>query len=74
MSRLRPSLALGSAGVVALWLQCVSSPVAEVDRAVVDLALWAPFFNAGADIVSTRVGNFQFHPAYFVLLDQLWVQ
>ncbi len=32
---------------------------AEVDRAVVDLALWAPFFNAGADIVSTRVGNFQ---------------
>jgi len=48
--------------------------VAEVDRAVVDLALWAPFFNAGADIVSTRVGNFQFHPAYFVLLDQLWVQ
>ena len=47
---------------------------AEVDRAVVDLALWAPFFNPGADIVSERVGNFQFHPAYLVLLDQLWVK
>ena len=54
------------AAAVAKW--------AEVDRAVVDLALWAPLYNAGTEFVSARVGNFQFHPAYFVLLDQLWVQ
>lgn len=47
---------------------------AEVDRAVVDLALWAPLFNEGTDFVSERVGNYQFHPGYLVLLDQLWVQ
>ncbi|MBA2264597.1 MAG: ABC transporter substrate-binding protein, partial [Chloroflexi bacterium] len=47
---------------------------AEIDRAVVDLALWAPLFNEGTDFVSARVGNYQFHPAYFVLLDQLWVR
>ena len=54
------------AAAVAKW--------AEVDRAVADLALWAPLHNAGTEFVSARVGNFQFHPAYFVLLDQLWVQ
>jgi peptide/nickel transport system substrate-binding protein len=47
---------------------------AEVDRYVVDQAFWAPLFNDGADFVSARVGNYQFHPAYFVLLDQLWVE
>ncbi len=47
---------------------------AEVDRSLVDRAVLAPLFNPGGDFVSARVGNFQFHPAYFVLLDQLWVQ
>jgi hypothetical protein len=47
---------------------------AEIDRAVVDMAVWAPLFNEGTDFVSERVGNYQFHPAYLVLLDQLWVQ
>jgi YVTN family beta-propeller protein len=46
----------------------------EVERAIVDLALWAPLFNEGTDFVSARVGNYQFHPAYLVLLDQLWVR
>jgi ABC-type transport system substrate-binding protein len=47
---------------------------AEADRRVVDEALWVPLFNSGSDMVSDRVGNVQFHPQYFVLLDQLWVQ
>ncbi|CAN5240504.1 hypothetical protein BH23CHL9_BH23CHL9_11410 [soil metagenome] len=46
----------------------------EVERALVDQALWAPLFNDGTDFVSARVGNYQFHPAYLVLLDQLWVR
>ena len=55
-----------AAAAVAKW--------AEVDRFIVDQAFWAPLFNDGADFVSARVGNYQFHPAYFVLLDQLWVR
>jgi ABC-type transport system substrate-binding protein len=47
---------------------------AAIDRDVTDLALWAPLVNQGTDFVSARVGNYQFHPAYLVLLDQLWVQ
>ena len=47
---------------------------AAIDREIVDLALWAPLVNQGTDFVSARVGNYQFHPAYLVLLDQLWVQ
>ena len=47
---------------------------AAIDREITDLALWAPLVNQGADFVSARVGNYQFHAAYLVLLDQLWVQ
>lgn len=47
---------------------------ATLDRRGVDLALLAPIYNAGADFVSARVGNYQFSPAYQVLFDQMWVQ
>jgi YVTN family beta-propeller protein len=47
---------------------------AAIDREITDLAVWAPLVNQGTDFVSARVGNYQFHPAYLVLLDQLWVQ
>jgi peptide/nickel transport system substrate-binding protein len=47
---------------------------AEIDRAETDLALWAPVLNEGSDFVSARVGNYQFHIAYSMLLDQAWVQ
>lgn len=47
---------------------------AEVDRAAADLAIYIPLFVSGSDLVSERVGNVQFHPSLFVLLDQLWVQ
>jgi YVTN family beta-propeller protein len=47
---------------------------AEVERKVVDLALWCPLVNEGSDFVSARFGNYQFHLSYGVLLDQAWVK
>jgi peptide/nickel transport system substrate-binding protein len=48
---------------------------AAVDRMLVDAAPIAALVNQlEADFVSARVGNFQHHPEWGVLLDQLWVQ
>ena len=41
---------------------------------IVDAAIWAPLFNEGSDLVSARVGNYQFHLFYGALLDQMGVQ
>jgi ABC-type transport system substrate-binding protein len=45
-----------------------------VDRAAVDRVIWIPVVLPGSDFLSTRVGNYQFNPAYIFLFDQLWVQ
>jgi YVTN family beta-propeller protein len=48
---------------------------AGVDRAIVDKAPLAPLVNpTGIDFLSQRAGNYQRHPVWGVLLDQLWVQ
>jgi peptide/nickel transport system substrate-binding protein len=47
---------------------------AQVDRKVTDLALWATLVNEGTRFVSARLGNYQFHSQWGVLLDQVWVQ
>jgi peptide/nickel transport system substrate-binding protein len=48
---------------------------AHIDRQLVDAAAWIPYSNGEAlDFVSKRVGNFQFHPTWGPLLDQLWVR
>jgi hypothetical protein len=48
---------------------------AEIDHELVDAAPWIPYSNGRAlDFVSKRVGNFQFHPVWEVLFDQLWVR
>lgn len=47
---------------------------AALDHRAVDLALMAPYANSGAVLVSERVGNYQYHPAYGSLFDQMWVQ
>jgi YVTN family beta-propeller protein len=47
---------------------------AAVDRKVVDLALWVPVLNEGSEFVSARLGDYQFNPAWGILLDQAWVQ
>jgi YVTN family beta-propeller protein len=48
---------------------------ADVDRAVVDTAAWLPVANPVAiDFLSERVGNYQRHPQWGLLLGQLWVR
>jgi peptide/nickel transport system substrate-binding protein len=48
---------------------------ADVDRALVDRAAALPLANQRPVVfVSERVGNYQFHPQWTTLFDQLWVQ
>jgi peptide/nickel transport system substrate-binding protein len=48
---------------------------AEIDREVVDAAPWVPLTNPkSVEILSPRVGNYQFNPQVGSLLDQLWVR
>ena len=48
---------------------------AQIDRKVTDAAPAVMAFNpSDVAFVSKRVGNFQHHPEWQVLLDQLWVQ
>jgi peptide/nickel transport system substrate-binding protein len=48
---------------------------AQIDRDIVDQAPWVPLYNPNALVLlSRRVGNFQFHPFWNLLLDQLWVR
>ncbi len=48
---------------------------AHIDREIVDKAPVVPLFTLKqVDIVSRRVGNYQFHPQWGVLLGQLWVR
>jgi peptide/nickel transport system substrate-binding protein len=47
----------------------------EVDRDLTNLAPLVPTYTPrNVDLVSKRVGNYQHHPLFGVLLDQLWVQ
>jgi ABC-type transport system substrate-binding protein len=43
---------------------------------ITDQAPWVPLFNStGLDILSKRVGNYQYSPAAIaMLIDQLWVR
>ena len=48
---------------------------AAVDRELTDQAPWVPLYNPrNLTVLSARVGNYQFHPYWSVLLDQLWVR
>jgi peptide/nickel transport system substrate-binding protein len=47
---------------------------AHVDRLVVDRAPWIPIANFNwIEFVSKRVGNYQYHPQYAMLIDQVWL-
>ena len=47
----------------------------QVDHAIVDQAPFVPLFTLKhLDLVSERVGNYQYNPQWGVLLDQLWVR
>jgi peptide/nickel transport system substrate-binding protein len=48
---------------------------AHIDHELTDAAPWIPLSSGRAlDFVSKRVGNFQFHPEWSLLFDQLWVR
>jgi YVTN family beta-propeller protein len=48
---------------------------ADIDREIVDQAPWVPLYNRRALVMlSARVGNYQFHPLWELLIDQLWVR
>jgi peptide/nickel transport system substrate-binding protein len=48
---------------------------ARIDRRLTDQAPWLPLYNPQVLIaLSPRVGNYQYHPYWQVLLDQLWVR
>jgi peptide/nickel transport system substrate-binding protein len=47
----------------------------RIDRELVDQAPWVPLYNERAlTALSTRVGNYRYHPFWNVVLDQLWVR
>jgi peptide/nickel transport system substrate-binding protein len=48
---------------------------AKIDHAVVDAAPAVMAFNpTDVTFLSQRVGNYEHHPQYQIMLDQLWVQ
>jgi ABC-type transport system substrate-binding protein len=47
----------------------------KIDRDATDTSAIVPTHNSrSVDLVSKRVGNYQHHPLFGVLLDQLWVR
>ena len=47
----------------------------QVDRRVVDLAVWLPLFNPKqTDLVSRRVGNYRWSPQLHLMPSLLWVK
>jgi peptide/nickel transport system substrate-binding protein len=47
---------------------------ARIDRQLVDRAAWVPMVNElGLDFVSERVRNYQFHPYWGQIAEQLWL-
>jgi len=48
---------------------------ARIDRAVVRAAPWVPLYNPlSIELVSERVGNYQYNVQYGSLLSQMWVR
>jgi peptide/nickel transport system substrate-binding protein len=48
---------------------------AMIDSDIVAQAPWVPFADGDVlEVVSTRLGNYQFNPQWLTLLDQLWVR
>jgi peptide/nickel transport system substrate-binding protein len=55
--------------------QAAAALWSKIDRDVVDQAPWIAHQNPRAfNFVSRRVGNYQFSPQWFLLLDQMWVK
>jgi ABC-type transport system substrate-binding protein/DNA-binding SARP family transcriptional activator len=47
----------------------------HIDRQLTNRAVWLPLYNPRVPVaLSGRVGNYQYHPFWQLLLDQLWVR
>jgi ABC-type transport system substrate-binding protein/DNA-binding SARP family transcriptional activator len=47
----------------------------QIDTELVDQAPWVPLYTPQQlTVLSRRVGNYQFHPFWVLMLDQLWVR
>lgn len=47
----------------------------QIDRQLTNRAVWLPLYNPRVPVaLSERVGNYQYHPFWQLLLDQLWVR
>jgi ABC-type transport system substrate-binding protein/DNA-binding SARP family transcriptional activator len=47
----------------------------HIDRELTSRAVWLPLYNPRVTVaLSSRVGNYQYHPFWQLLLDQLWVR
>jgi YVTN family beta-propeller protein len=47
----------------------------RVDREITDASLWVPLMvSKNVNFLSKRVGDYQYNPQQFVLIDQLWVR
>jgi peptide/nickel transport system substrate-binding protein len=47
----------------------------RIDRQLTDRATWLPLYNPRVPVaLSRRVGNYEYHPFWQLLLDQLWVR
>jgi peptide/nickel transport system substrate-binding protein len=56
-------------------LQGANDLWAEIDHEVTDQAPWVDLYNPKQiDFLSKRVGNYQWNPQWYILIDQLWVQ
>jgi len=48
---------------------------AAIDHELTSQAPWVPLYNPRSlTVLSTRVGNYQYHPYWYLLIDQLWVR
>jgi ABC-type transport system substrate-binding protein/DNA-binding SARP family transcriptional activator len=48
---------------------------AAIDRELTNAAPWVPlYYPRSTTVLSARVGNYQYHPYWSVLIDQLWVR
>ncbi len=52
-----------------------STAWSQIDRRITDQAPWLALYNPRQNILtSSRLGNYQYHPFFLVLPDQLWVR
>jgi YVTN family beta-propeller protein len=69
-THVRQALALQAQGLAAAAPRWTT-----IDHELTDQAPWVPLYTPRAlTVLSARVGNYQFHPYWNLLIDQLWVR